>query len=163
MATVTLQFDPRDARFPSSNYPVHDEIQGANFPVGVLKFDTGQTCYFFLRAIGYGSGNVTVRVYWYAYTASSGDIVWEGALAAITPNTDSQNIETKAFATASTVTDTHLGTTGKRLHSADISISNLDSIAAGDWVCIKLTRLLAGNTISGFAGVPGIDVLYSDS
>lgn len=167
MATVTQSFDAYDAKPGAANYPTLDVVAGTNFPVPCLDFDaaTEETCYFFFRATSYGSGNLTVRVFWYADTASSGDIIWGAALAAITANTDSQDIETKAFATANTVTDTHLGTTGQRLHSADITVSNLDSIAAGDWVCLKVYRDAdaGGDTMTGDGCLVGLDVSYSDS
>ena len=113
----------------------------------------------------YGSGNVTVKPAWEADTASSGDVIWGAALAAITPNSDSQDLETKAFATAVTVTDSHLGTVGQRLHSIDLAINNLDSLAAGDWVAMKFYRDAdaAGDTMAGYANLVSLLVSYSDT
>ena len=51
------------------------------------------------------------------------------------------NVETDALATETTVTDSHLGTTGQRVHSASITISNLDSLADGDDVALRFGRL----------------------
>lgn len=167
MATITHQFGPFDAVPAASNYPTLDVVAGTNFPVPYLDFDaaTEETCYFYFVATGYGSGNLTATVHWVADTASADDVIWGCAIAVITPNTDSQDIETDAFDTAQTATDTHLGTTGQRLHSVDITISNLDSLAAGDWVCLKFYRDAdaAGDTMTGDASLVALTVSYSDT
>lgn len=167
MATVNQEFSPWDAVPPASNYPTLDVIAGTNFPVSCLDFDaaTEETTFFTFQANNYGSGNLTATVFWYADTASSGDVIWGAALAAITPNTDSQDIETKAFATAVTATDTHLGTTGQRLHTVDITVNQLDSLAAGDWVALKFYRDAdaAGDTMTGDACLVSLRLSYSDS
>ena len=167
MATVKIGLDPRDAVPAASNYPTLDVVTGTNFPVLGLDFDaaTEETCYFRVRLPSDGSGNLTLSVDWYADSASSGDVIWGAAIAAITPNTDSQDVETKAFATAQTVTDTHLGTTGQRLHSVDLTISNLDSVAADDEVWIKFYRDAdaAGDTMTGDTTLIGLQLSYSDT
>lgn len=167
MATVKQVLDPRDARYPASNFGQYTAFAGTNFPVESLAFDaaTAETVYFPFRAVNYGSGNVTVRVYWYADTATSGDVLWGASLAAISPNTDTQDIETKAFATEVTQLDSHLGTTGQRLHSIDITVNQLDSIAAGDWCVLRLARKAADgtDTMTGDALVVGLDLEYSDT
>lgn len=168
MATVKQVFEARDFIPASTNGPQHKVVDGTNFPVSYLAFDaaTEETAYVELSAQNYGSGNVTVTYEWVADTASSGDVIWGNALAAVTPNTDSDDVETKAFATAQTATDTHLGTTGQRLHSVDVTIStNLDSLAAGDSVWLKVYRDAdaAGDTMAGDALLRRVIVSYSDT
>lgn len=165
MATITHVLTPDAARLPASAFPTFDEIQGTAFPVRCLDFDasTEETCHFPLPAIGYGSGDLTVEFLWYADNASSGDVIWGAALAAITPNTDSQDIETKAYGTAQTVTDSHLGTTGQRLHSVSLTLSNTDSIASGDWCSLKVYRDAdaAGDTMANDASLVEVRVSYT--
>ncbi len=167
MATVYQVFRPYDGIPPASNYATLDVIAGTNFPVPCLDFDTttAESIYFYFQAVNYGSGNLTLDIDWYADTAASGDVVWDAQVAAITQNTDSGDIETKALATANTVTDTHLGTTNQRLHRASITISNLDSIAAGDWCVLKVTRDVgdAADTMAGDASLVGVTLSYSDT
>jgi hypothetical protein len=167
MGTVTHIFEAGDAKFPTSNPAAPSLVQGTNFPVGGLAFDatTQEAAFFDFPAIDYGSGNVTVTVEWYADTASANGIVFGASLAAVTPNTDSQDIETKAFATENTGSDTHLGTTGQRVHSFDITVSNLDSLAAGDDVRLRLRRVPAdaSDTMTGDAIVTRVKVSYSDT
>jgi hypothetical protein len=167
VATITHELDPSSAILRSSAFPQLVQANGTNIPVRGLAFDasTEEACFFPFIATSYGSGNVTVNVYWYADTASSGDVIWGSALAAITANTDSQDIETDSLATASTSTDTHLGTTGQRLHHIAVTISNLDSLAAGDYVALQVYRDAdaGGDTMTGDAILVALTVTYSDT
>ena len=167
MATITQQFSPLASVPPSTGYATMNVRNGTNFPVAALDFDAAadEAAFFFFRASLYGSGNLTIGIDWYADTASSGDVVWGAQLAAITPNTDTQDIETDALATANTVTDSHLGTTGQRLHRAEITVSNLDSLAADDWVALRLYRDAdnGSDTMAGDASVVLVSVSYSDT
>ena len=169
MATVTHYFHPEQAQYLATNFPQLVKTNGTNFPVSGLAYDGGSTdesAYFKFVATSYGSGNLTVTVYWYADTASSGNVVWGAAISAITPNTDSQDIETDAFATANTQQDAHLGTTGQRLHSVDITVSNLDSIAAGDHVFVHIYRDASdtvNDTMTGDAIITLVTLAYSDT
>lgn len=167
MATVTQVFRPYDGIPPASNYATLDVISGTNFPVPCLDFDasTDESIYFFFEAVNYGSGNITVNIDWYADTASSGDVIFDAQIAAITQNTDTQDIETKSLATANSVTDSHLGTTNQRLHRAVITVSNLDSIAAGDWCLLKINRDAnnGSDTMTGDACIVGVSISYSDT
>lgn len=164
MATVVHVFGPRDALYPASNYAQFKSVAGTNFPVESLAFDasTSETVYFLFRAVSYGSGNLTIRIRWYADTASSGDVIFLAALACITANTDTQDIETKAFGSTNSATDSHLGTTGQRLHEVTITLSNTDSIAADDWCVLSLARDIS-DTMSGDALVVEVGVEYADS
>lgn len=169
MATVNLSLSPMAGVPASSNGARFDTFAGTNFPVPCLKFDAAidQTVYFYFLAKRYGSGNITLDIYWYSDTASSGNVVWESQLAAITADTDTQDIETKAFATLNFVQDTHLGTTGQRLHKASITISNLDSIAADDWCVLRFARDANGTSatddMTGDAVLVGLNLSYSDT
>lgn len=166
MATVNQVLDPAAAQFLSTAFPALGK-NGTNFPVMSLAYDaaTDEAAFWALRAINYGSGNVTVSIDWYADTASSGDVVWEVQLAAVTPNTDTQDVETKSLATANSATDSHLGTTGQRLHRVDVTVSNLDSLAANDDVWIRVARDAnnASDTLTGDALLALVTVSYSDA
>jgi hypothetical protein len=137
-----IELAPESAQFLSSAFPGFIRNVGTNFPVSGLAYDaaTDEAAFWKLQANEYASGNLTLDIFWYADSASTGDVVWEAQIAAITPNTDSQDIETDSLATANSVTDSHIGTTGQRLHQATITISNLDSLAAGDVVFIRIAR-----------------------
>lgn len=163
MANVLIQCAPDAVQFLSASFPALTK-GGTNFPAVGLAYDAtaAENAFWMFRAVNYASGNLTLGLDWYADTASSGDVVWSAAIAAITPDADTQDIETKAFATANTVTDTHLGTTGKRLHRCTITITNLDSLAAEDDVWLKIFRDAANgaDTMTGDAVLAGATASY---
>jgi hypothetical protein len=170
MATILIPIDIASAIPASTNGAQHKVVDGTNFPVRSLAFDGGSTdeaVYFNLGKLpSYGSGNLTLSIDWYADTATSGNVVWGAALAAITANTDMQDVETKAFATANTQQDSHLGTTGQRLHSVDLVISNLDSLAVDDDVWLHFYRDASdttNDTMAGDALVTALRLSYSDT
>ncbi len=166
MATVYQQCDLAAGQFLSSSFPALMK-NGTNFPSVGLAYDAAaaEAAFWYIHATSYGSGNVTVNLHWYADTASSGDVIWGVQLAAITPNTDTQDVETKSLATANTATDTHLGTTGQRLHEIDVTVSNLDSLTNNDalWLRIYRDAAAGGDTLTGDAILTSIVVSYSDT
>lgn len=153
--TAYVEFKPEEAQFLAANFPAYQKVNGTNFPVSGLAYDaaTDEAAFWKFRAVGYTSGNLTLDLYWYADTASTGNVVWEAQIAAITPNTDTQDVETDGLATLNFAQDTHLGTTGQRLHHVAITISNLDSLAADDIVWIRIARDANGtNATDDMAG-----------
>jgi hypothetical protein len=167
MATVRREFAPEEALFLASAFPQYTKINGTNMPVSGLAYDatTSELAHWQFVIMSYGSGNITATIYWYADTASTNAVVWECALRAITANTDTQDVETDAYATATNATDTHLGTTGQRLHSQDVVISNLDSVANLDFCTVRVARLPAnaGDTMAGDAILTALVLSYSDT
>lgn len=169
MATVSVTLLPEEAQFLGSAFPAYVKTNGTNFPVSGLAYDatTDEAAFWRLVALSYGSGNLTLDLYWYADSASSGNVVWEAQISAITPNTDTQDVETDGLATLNSVQDTHLGTTGQRVHSCTITISNLDSIAAGDVVHLRIARDANGTNatddLTGDAILLGAVLSYSDT
>ena len=142
-------------QFLTSAFPAYTKINGTSFPVPTLAYDaaTDEAAFWSLIASNYGSGNVTLTIFWYADTATTANVVWEAQLAAITANTDTQDVETDGLATLNFVQDTHLGTTGQRVHSCVITISNLDSLAADDYCTLRIARDANGtNATDDMAG-----------
>lgn len=169
MATVKQWLAVEEAQFLATAFPAYTKNNGTNFPVSSLSYPATPDTAAFWRfiATSYGSGDLTLTIYWYADTASSANVVWEAQLSAITPNTDSQDIETDGLATLNFVQDTHLGTTGQRVHSCDITLSNLDSLADGDLCHLRIARdtndTNATDDMAGAAMLLGVLVSYSDT
>lgn len=165
MATATIELHPEQAQFLATAFPAYVKNNGTNFPVSALAFDaaTDEAAFWKFAATGYASGNLTLTIYWYADSATSGDVIFDAQIACITPNSDSQDIETDGLATVQSVTDSHIGTTGQRLHSAQITISNLDSIAADDLVFLRLNRDAnnGSDTMTGDALVTLVTISYT--
>lgn len=155
MGTASIVLPPEAASFLNATFPQFLRTAGTNYPVTGLAYDAAadEAAFWKFNPIGYTTGNLTLTIEWYADTASSGDVVWGAAIAAITANTDTQDIETDGLATENTATDSHLGTAGQRLHSIAITISNLDSIADGDdcFIRIRRTGSSGSDTMTGDA------------
>lgn len=168
MATVSLFLAPEEAQFLASAFPAFVKNNGTNFPVSGLAYDatTAENAYWKFAPFAYGSGNITCDVVWYADTSttSTHGVAWQVAVAAITPGVDTTNVETKAFATAQTAS-TDLGSAdAQKLVKTTVTISNLDSIAAGDEVWLKVTRLVsdAADDLTGDAILTSVRLSYSD-
>jgi hypothetical protein len=167
MSIIKIPFLPEDALFQNASFPQYKKITGTNFPPTVLAFDASikETGFWKFKANSYGSGDLTCVIRWAADTATSGAVVWGVQIACITPDTDSQDITTKAFATAHTGTDSHLGTTPEREMTLSITLTNLDSLAAGDtvWLAIYRDAAAGGDTMAGDAFLIEASIEYSDT
>lgn len=167
MAIVYQPLPPESAAFPATVFPQFTKVNGTSFPVTSLAYDAAadEAAFWKFEALSYGTGNLTLDVAWYADSAVVGDVVWGASIGAITPDTDTQDVETKALAAENTVTDTHLGTTVQRLHRASITISNLDSLAARDVVWIRVRRVgsSVSDTMTGDALLALAVLSYSDT
>lgn len=169
MGTTKLHLDPDSAIYRTATaFPAIYRVDGTTKPVSGLAFDasTEETAYYQFRATNYGSGNWTILVGWYAFSAITNGIAIGVSLAAQTANTDTGSAEAKAFATEVIFTDTHLGTTAMRPHDAvgTISGASLDSVAADDWVTLRFARktLDGGDTMTGDMILTSVDISYSD-
>ena len=149
------EFEAQDGDVRNTGFPAIFKANGTNIPVSGYAFDASsvESLFFRFRASDYTSGNIAVDLDWYADTASSGAVMWGCQIAAITPNTDTQDIETDSLATQTTTTTTHLGTTGQRLHRTTVTVSNLDSIATDDQVvlCVQRVANNGADTLTGDA------------
>jgi len=165
--TVYRELPPESAQFLGSAFAQPVLVLGTNAPVTGIAYDAAadESAFWKIIAVPYGSGNLTLELQWYADTASSGVVRWGAAIAAITPDTDSQDIETKSFATEQTVDDTHLGTTGQRVHTCSITVSNLDSLANKDLLFVRIRRIgsNAADTMTGDAILTQALLSYSET
>lgn len=71
-------------------------------------------------------------------SATSGSVVWSARLMAVTPG-DSQDMDSDSYDSANTDTEAVPATAGY-LDEFSITISNADGVAAGDYVCLELSR-----------------------
>jgi hypothetical protein len=169
MATIAQTFLASEALYLASAFPQLVKLNGTASPVMGLAFDaaTDEAAFWDFRALQYGLTipNLTIDIDWYADTATSGDVVWGAAPAAISPNTDTADIETKALAVEATVTQSHLGTTGQRLHRAMITLTDVDLLATDDDVTLRIRRLgtSGSDTMTGDCIVRRVTVIYSDT
>lgn len=127
-------FTPDNNQPPASNYATLDTRNS----VACLDFDdaTDESAVFvgiIPEGASLGSG-LKIRIHWAATTATSGDCVWLAALERM--NTD---LDSDSFDTAGTVTTTCNGTSGI-VAVSEITLTNIDSVTAGDGFRLKITR-----------------------
>jgi hypothetical protein len=169
MGTIKQHFEADVFQFRSASaFPTYVKADGTSFPVTGLAFDatTEQTAYVRCRMLNYGgTGLVTALFGWYADTATSGGIAIGASMAAMTANGDVADVETKAFAAETIITDTHLGTVGQRPHDVAGTIAANDSVGGDDWCWFRIARKVAdaGDTMTGFMILTMLDISYSDT
>lgn len=94
----------------------------------------------------YGGGGITVTVGWMATTATTGTISLDVAFKSISDDAD--DIDTKAFAAANNANPTTASASGE-VQYTEITFTNgadMDSIAAGEYFRMKVTRDADGTT-----------------
>lgn len=84
------------------------------------------------------TGTLKLKLYYYMDSATSGTVELNCRLEAITPG-DAANVETNSYDTAEGVSETVPGTAGY-MSAPEITISNDDSVAAGDKVRLRILR-----------------------
>lgn len=102
-----------------------------------------------------------VRVQYKMTSATTGGVAFESRLAAVTDG-DSQDVDAKAFGSANVGTATVPGTAG-HLDEVAITMTNADSIAAGDFTVVYLNRdpAHASDTATGDCEVVAVALTYT--
>lgn len=161
MGTVSVPIDISAARPDSTNTPELVFIAGTNFPQAGYAFpqSSSKAIYLQFRSLQYGSGNLTLVLRSYSRSGSTtGTVTWTAALAAVSSG-DAVSLEAKSFATSQNASST-VNSTAKGDTSTSITISNLDSLANGDDVWIKVTR--TDTSVTGDMILIGGDLSWSD-
>lgn len=88
----------------------------------------------------YSSG-LAAKIQWSgsSSTTTSHTVQWTVYVMALTPDTDGAT-DSDSFDTENVVSDDILGTTAKRIQECSLTLTNADSVAAGDYVAIRLLR-----------------------
>lgn len=145
MATGTILLPVLAAVPDASNPPGLAFSSTLGLPYLAFDAATDEICTFHFRMpVNYdNTAAMTLNVQWFGTSGTtSGDVIWGCQILAVTGNTDGGAIDSETFGTANTVTDSHLGTTGDRLHDVALTIStaNDDGLAADDYVILKFYR-----------------------
>lgn len=101
------------------------------------------------------------KLQWLAASATSGAVVWDVRISATSPG-DSQDVDAQDFASANTATTTVPGTAGY-LAETSITLTNADSLAAGDFVVVRVARTAAdgSDTATGDAELLAVSISYT--
>lgn len=150
-------FTPESAHFPSSNPAALTLINRRP----VLAFDaaTDESAYWTGIAPQGLTGTITAIVHYIMASATSGVVYFQAALEAITPG-DAVDLDAgDSFDTANSGNGTVPATAGYE-QSISITMTNADSIAAGDYFRLRLNRDAdnASDTASGDVYVLGVEL-----
>ena len=149
MATSTVILPVQSAKLPTSNMPAIDAGEG-NWR---LLFDdtTDESCTWqFRMPVNYASG-LTAKIQFSLLTTAAGEdtAAFQVSVMAVTPD-DAADIVTDSYDTANDGTKS-LATdqTAGYLKELSITLTNADSVAAGDYVKIKLNRDVSEDDVAG--------------
>lgn len=139
------RFGPASSEPPSNNFATSDTRNG----ISIRDFDdTIDESLEFGDDMPehYSGGGITVIVKWMATSATSGTISLDVAFKSIGDNAD--DVDTKAFAAANNANPTAPGTSGFVRYTTITFTdgADMDSIAAGEYFRMKVTRDADGTT-----------------
>lgn len=120
---------------------------------------TNESIYFLVKIRNYTSTPI-LTLDWYAASATSNNCIWGCQIAAYTPG-DAGALSAKTLATAQTTTTAAPATTAGRVATTAITITNLDSLADGDDVLIRVYRDAASDNMTGDAILIAADLTYT--
>ena len=148
MANTIEKFGPLSAEFPTSNFPNLGQ-DGQFRPY--LGFDdtTDETCYWMFVAAQSITGSLNAIVTYRATSATSGTFLPVGAIEAITDGDATDTDSASSFDTDNTPSAFTVPATAGYIDQATITLTNKDSIAAGDYCRLRLFRDVSGDTAVG--------------
>lgn len=141
---VIAKFDVSSVRFPSSGYPAFDKRGNPTYPHLVLDFDdTADQEVMWTDVLDqlYGGGGLTVYVYFAMSSATSGNVVWQGAFERI--GNDLFDIDNVSFAANQSSGQVSVPTSSGNVAVGTITFTDgaqMDSVAVGELYRFKLRR-----------------------
>jgi len=156
MATTRYSLDPKSASYPASNFPQFQRVNSRD----VLSFDaaTSESCWWTFVAPQGLTGTPTAIVHYMMASATSGAVYFRVQIEAITPGDATDLDATTSFDTANSGNGTVPATAGYE-QTISITLTNNDSMAAGDLVRLQLDRdaANASDTATGDAHVLAVE------
>lgn len=149
---------PTSAEFPTSNFPA----LGLSNRRPVLGFDatTSETAYWTFVAPQGITGTWTAVLSYAMASATSGGVAFDVALEAIGSGDATDTDAATSFDTVNTGTDAAVPGTAGYMEQISITLTNADSIAAGDLVRVSVARAVANasDTATGDAYVFAVEL-----
>lgn len=140
-------FLPYAAEFPESNFPQYLLVNRR--PALAFDASTNETCQWTAVAPQGITGAFTAYVYYIMASATSGDVDVDVSVEAIS---DGDAIDLDAgdsFDTANSTDNTTVPGTAGYMDVISVTLTNNDSLAAGDYFRLRLTRDAASDTATG--------------
>lgn len=137
MATRAI-FLPLAAEFPSSNFARPDMVNRRP----VLKFDASQdqSCYWTFRAPQGLTGTLLLVVGFIMASATTGNVVAQGQVEAVTTADATDLDATTSFDAVNNSGQVSVPATAGYYKQFTITLTNADSVAAGDYMRISFNR-----------------------
>ena len=128
---------PYSAEYPATNFPAL--TLSNRRPVLAFDASTDETAYWSLKMPQGLTGTITCVVTYAMASATSGAVYWQAAFEAITAGDATDTDATTSFDTANSGNGTVPGTAGY-VQEISITMTNADSVAAGDYVRLAVNR-----------------------
>lgn len=160
-AVYMRNFDPVDDGIVARQRRATDVLlDGTNFPIAGRQFPVGDLRYaFYYGYLPDYVSTITLDLLWTQTGGdASGNVSWVSAVAAISPG-DTTRFADKAFATANFNTTAAIG--DQLLQKTTISVTNTDSLAAGDLLIVRIYREPSLITCGGTAVLIAVSINYT--
>lgn len=150
MATRAI-LTPESAHFPSSNYPALTVLATVRRPALAYDATIDETAYWSCVAPQGLTGALTLVISYIMASAVSGNVILAAAVEAVSDGDATDLDAVTSFDTVNTSSATAVPATAGYLDQITITLTNADSIAAGDYVRISISRDAdnAGDTAAG--------------
>lgn len=139
-----MLFLPEAANLPSSSMPAPG-VDGQNRPYLGFDATADESCDWTFIAPQGLTGTITVVITYRAASATTGAIRWEALLEAITDGDSVDTDSASSFDSTNSNGATVPGTAG-HIDQISITMTNADSIAAGDYCRLRINRDANGTT-----------------
>ena len=148
MATRMI-LSPLAAEFPASNFAPLTRIN--NRPALAYDASTNESAQWSGIAPQGLTGALTAVITYMMASATSGDIDWDVSLEAVTDG-DAVDLDAgDSFDTVNSTDNTTVPGTAGYIDQVTVTLTNADSIAAGDYFRLRVTRDAASDTSTGDA------------
>jgi hypothetical protein len=148
---------PTAAEFPATNYPELGQDAQLRFYLG-FDTTTAESCNWTFVAPQGLTGTITAVVTYRAASATSGTACFSGELEAISDGDTVDTDSASSFATVNTPSAVTVPGTAGYIDQLSITLTNDDSIAAGDYCRFRLTRAVASDTATGDLQVLSVEI-----
>lgn len=150
MAARTLYtFTPESAHFPASNFPQLLKLATPSRFVLAYDASTNETAYWTFAAPQGITTPLTLIVTYIMASATANDVDLDAAIEAVSDG-DSVDLDAgTSFDSVNSTDNTTVPGTAGYIDQISITLTNADSIAAGDYCRISLARDAASDTAAG--------------
>lgn len=155
MATRAI-FSPLAAEFPSSNFAPLTRVN--NRPALAFDASTNESAQWGGIAPQGLTGTLTAIITYMMASATSGDIDWDVSLEAITDGDATDLDAGDSFDTVNSTDNTTVPATAGYIDQVTVTLTNTDSIAAGDYFRLRVTRDAASDTAADDAYLLSVEL-----